>query len=336
MERRTNTRTFGRLAIGGVAFAIIVAVALAAFTWPAARLEPRDLPVGVVARAPDAAALGQRLSERGDAFEVHRYADEADARAAIEARDVYGALVVSGGETTLLTASAASPVVAELLEDAFASRSPVHVIDVVPADPEDPRGVALNSLLLPVTLVSVIVGAICVAVARSGFVRAAALVTASLVAGLVAVGVVQGWLGVVPGEWWMNGGAIALLVLAIGAPVAGLMALLGRRGLPLAAAVLVFCGNPWSGIATAPELLPGWVGFTGQLLPPGAGGSLLRAAAFFDGGYGPPLTVLLAWAVLGLAALWAATLRTRHLTLEGGSHDRHVHSDGQSRAPACV
>lgn len=112
-------------------------------------------------------------------------------------------------------------------------------------------------------------------------------------------------------------------MLAIGSLVAGLAALLGQRGVALAAVLLVFCGNPWSGISTAPELLPKWVGFTGQLLPPGAGGTLLRSTAFFDeNGSLAPLTVLLVWTVLGATAGWAAALRDRHAAREGDAGER--------------
>jgi hypothetical protein len=76
---------------------------------------------------------------------------------------------------------------------------------------------------------------------------------------------------------------------------------------------MVFVGNPWSGNVTAPELLPEAAGFVGQLLPPGAGGQLLRSTAFFDGaGAGGHLAVLLVWIGLGFGAvLAAAQLRQR-------------------------
>ena len=60
-------------------------------------------------------------------------------------------------------------------------------------------------------------------------------------------------------------------------------ALIGPAGIALGALLMVFVGNPWSGIASVPELLPKAAGFIGQLLPPGAGANLLRNTAFFDG-----------------------------------------------------
>ena len=337
MAGRASTRNIGTLAVGAVVLTVFVAVALAAFAWPAARLEPRALPIGVAGPAPAAAALERGLTRRGDAFDVRRYADEADARSAIEDREIYGALVDSGNQMTVLTASAASPVVAQTLEDTLAPRDRAHVVDVVSADPDDPRGVAFNSLLLPLTLTSLLVGAICAVAVRPALARAAALVGAAVLAALVAVAVVQGWLGVIPGDWRANVAVLRLLALPNGAPLAGVAALLGRAGLALGGAALVLCGNPWSGVSPAPELLPGWVAFTGQLLPPGAGGSLLRATAFFDGGgFGVPLAVLAAWAAVGLAAVWAATLGNRDTTLEGRSHERQDRTERHGGATAHV
>jgi hypothetical protein len=64
---------------------------------------------------------------------------------------------------------------------------------------------------------------------------------------------------------------------------------------------------------TSAAMLPGWSGTLGQLLPPGAAGSLLRSTAFFDGhGALPHATVLLAWLVLGALLCGVSGLRTGH------------------------
>src|SRR2546423_4292500 len=84
---------------------LVAALALAAFAWPAARLAPRHLPIGVAGPAPAVGQIEQSLARRGDAFEIHRYADEAAARKAIEDRDVYGAVVASPQGPTVLTPS---------------------------------------------------------------------------------------------------------------------------------------------------------------------------------------------------------------------------------------
>jgi hypothetical protein len=303
---------------------LLVGLALAAFAWPAARLAPRDLPIGLVAPAAAGPAVEQWLAADG-AIEVHRYADEPSARAGIADREVHGAIVAGPRGTTVLTASAASPLVAQLLQQAAAAAragggpaapatggrptaSSVRVVDVVPADPDDPRGAALAASLLPLDLAGMAAGLLAWLGGGSGMVRAAALVGASVVAGLVAVGIAQGWLGVLGGGWLANAGVFGLTVLAVGATVAGLAGLFGRAG----ALLMVLVGNPLSGIATAPELLPEPGGAIGQLLPPGAGGSLLRSTAFFDGaGATASLTVLVVWAGTGLAAIWLGSRRRR-------------------------
>jgi hypothetical protein len=350
---------------------VVVAVALMAFAWPSARLAPRDLPIGVAGPPQATAAIERQLGRPGNAFDVHRYTDEAAARAAITDRDVYGAIVVAPGGVTVLTASAASPVVAQLLSQAAtqaggsggAAASPApggaapgpgspvgqapspgspagqalsaaggrpRMVDVVPADPEDPRGAALSASVLPLVLAGVLAGLLIGASRRPGLGQAGALVVTAALAGLAAVGIAQGWLGVIGGDWLVNAGVLALTVLAIAAAAAGLLALLGEAGLVLAALLMVLLGNPLSGVSSAPELLPQPFGLIGQLLPPGAGGSLLRSTAFFDGNAAVvPLTVLAVWAVLGLVAVWAggllrrrpadATARVR--PLPSGSHE---------------
>lgn len=82
----------------------------------AARIAPRQLPIGVVGTGPASQAVvsGLNRSEPGG-FDVRRYPDEASARSAIEGRDIYGVFAVGADGMTVLEASAASPAVAQLL-----------------------------------------------------------------------------------------------------------------------------------------------------------------------------------------------------------------------------
>ena len=107
-----------------------------------------------------------------------------------------------------------------------------------------------------------------------------------MLTGLGATLVVQSWLDVVGGDFFANSAALSLTVLAIAATVTGLHALLGKAGIALGALTMVFIGNPFSGVATSPDMLPSGAGRLGQLLPPGAGGNLLRSTGFFDGAGG--------------------------------------------------
>lgn len=339
------SRSAVRLAAIVLAVPIIAAIALAAFAWPSANLAPRGLPLGLTGPAQARMQLASRLqAAHPGGFDLHTYADGTAARSAIGDREIYGALVVTPAGTTLLTASAASPLVAQLLTQIVAAvaggtngaagstpsaaagalwsashgghgaaSTVPHVIDVVPAAAGDPRGSALGSAVLPLVLAGVIGALLITTASRPGIAQVAALVVASSLAGLVADAVVQGWLGVIDGNWAANAGALALTILAIAATIAGLSALLGSAGLGLGGLLMVFLGNPFSGVSSAPELLPTPVGTIGQLLPPGAGGNLLRSTASFDGnGAGPHIAVLAGWLVIGLAAMTLGVLRRRN------------------------
>ncbi|MFD5205022.1 ABC transporter permease [Streptomyces sp. NPDC058375] len=286
---------------------LTVPLALWSFAWPAARIAPRDLPVGVAGAAPGAQQLEQRFEERGGAFEVHRYDDEAAARTAIEDRVVYGAVVATPQGPHLLTASAASPVVSQLLRDAVTASvpqgTPVEVTDVVAAPPGDPRGSALGASVLPLALAGMAAGAVVTLMGLRGVRGALTLLAAAALVGLAATAVTHSWLGVITGDWWTEAGVLALTVLSIGSAVAGLAALFGTRGIGLGALLMVLLGNSFSGVTSAPQLLPEPVGAIGQWLPPGAGGSLLRSVAFFDGSAaGGAVLTLSLWSALGLAA----------------------------------
>ncbi|MFC8515327.1 ABC transporter permease [Streptomyces sp. NPDC057257] len=312
---RTHTR---RLLAVLVLVPLLAAVALWAFAWPAARTAPRDLPLGVAGPTAATAQVEKQLARHEGAFEIHRYADEAAARNAVEDRTVYGAVVVTTQGPELLTASAASPVVAQLLQQAVAQQAAstgtqVRTVDVVAAPAEDPRGAALTASVLPLALAGIIAGSVVTLIGLRGIRAALALVGAAALVGLVAVTIAHSWLGVLTGDWWAEAGTLGLSTLAVGAAVAGLAALIGPPGIAVVAFVVMFLGNPFSGASSAPSMLPEPVGTIGQWLPPGAGTTLLRSVSFFDGAAatGPALT-LAWWAALGLGAvLLGSALKAR-------------------------
>ncbi len=221
---------------------VVVAIVLTLFAWPTARLEPRDLPVGVAGPPPAVGQLEQQLGANPDAFDVHRYANEAEARAAIEDREVYGAFVATPEGPKVLSSSAASPVVAQLLGQAAADTG-ASTEDVVTAE----HGAALPSSVLPLVIAGILIGVAASLLTTSASGRVGLLVAGSAIIGLVAAGIVQSWLDVVEGDWIVNAGVLGLTVLAIGASVTGLYAWLGGVGIGVAAALMVFIGNPFSG-----------------------------------------------------------------------------------------
>ena len=279
--------------------ALVMALALAAFTWPSARLAPRDLPLGVVGSAPAALA-------HGDGFDLHRYASVPEARAAIADREVYGALA---GDTAFVATGASPAVAAAIRQAAPAAR----VVDLAPGTATDPRIATLGALALPLTLIGIVTALLAFFTGRSTPERVGLVLAGGTLAGLLAAALTQTWLGALPGAWLGIAGAVALAVVAVAAAVTGLAAHLGRAGIGIGAVLMMLVANPWAGVATAPELLPEPAATIGQLLPTGAAGGLLRSVAYFDGAAaGPYLVVLGSWAVAGLVLVAAAARRRGH------------------------
>lgn len=336
-----RARPFAAVLVG---VPVLAAAAISAFAWPIARTGPGDLPVGVTGTVPQVRALEQHLRAQPGAFRIHRYADEQSARAAIEQRRVYGVFVASAAGPKLLLASAASPAVTQVLEQALGQPQPkpsLAVVDIDAAPPADPHGLAFGVTILPLTLVSAIAAIIVMLVTRPGRSQLATLLAAAVTAGLTVTAIIQSWLGIITGPWIADAAALALLVAAVAATVAGLTALLGRAGLALSIAIMVFAGNPWSAAPLAPQLYPKPIGLIGQLLPPGAGNTLLRNTAFFDGNsIRTPLAILCTWAAAGLLAILAGhRLRRQALDIEAdiinpivGRHSPRAGSDAQGDA----
>lgn len=309
-DPRKRTAAVGVAAVG-VAVAAAVAVLVVAFAWPAVNLAPRDLPVGVVGSDPFVAAVEQKLGPEG--FALTRYADAEDATQGIRDREAYGA-ILAGDPPTVLNAPAASPAVAQVLDNmaaTLAGTAPTHASAVVALPPDDPRGTGFAAGALPIVLGALLGGiasSLAFAAARQ---RLAAAATGAALAGLAASLVLHTWLGVLPGGYLAVAGVLALGLFAGSAFVVGAYSLLGRPGLGLGALLLMVVGNPLSGAASAPEVLPAGWGTLGQWLPPGAMTSLLRSVGYFDGAAAlQPALVLVGWVAAGLLLAVLAGRRT--------------------------
>ena len=292
-----------------VGLTAVLVVLLAAFAWPASQLGPRDVPIAV-AGPPGASAQvthGLVAAAGPGAFDVRPVESRGAAVSAIKDRQVYGAIVVTPSGPRMLVASAASPLVAQLLTQVGTAMSSQHggaavTEDVVPLPPADPHGAVFSSGAFPLVIGGIAVG-VALALLLPG--RRQRLVTAAVVslgAGLALAALMQFWLDALGGSYWANAGVYALAIGAMAVAVLGLHRLLGRVGLVLSAATILLLGNPLSGITSAPVLLPSGWSTLGQLLPPGAAGTALRSSAFFGGaGITAPLLVLLGWLLVGLA-----------------------------------
>jgi hypothetical protein len=163
-----------------------------------------------------------------------------------------------------------------------------------------------SSSLLPLTICSVIIAAAVGVLVkfRPAWRQIVALTVVSAVAAAGAYLIIQTFLGALPQHGVADWAGISLTILAMSAATVGLIALIGAVGLGIAAVLMVFMGNPFSGATSAPQLLPAAVDHIGQWLPPGAGANLIRSTAYFDGnGAAGHVGVLVTWIVLGFAAI---------------------------------
>jgi hypothetical protein len=319
MSSSRTPSSWGHVAGAVLGLTALLSLILTAFAWPAARSAPHEVPLAVAAPPPAVVQVEQGLAAGAgaDAFDVRRVDSRAAAVAAIEDREVYGAVVVGPSGPEMLTASAASPAVAQILGQIAAgmpadpSVGPVRVTDVVPLPEDDPRGAGLAAGALPLVLAGIAAAALLTLRVSGTWRRLVGAVGFAVGGGLAMTAIWQFWLGSVAGDYWATSGVVALAVGAVATAVLGLERVLGTAGLGLGAAVMVLLGNPLSGLTSAPELLPAGWGTLGQLLPPGAAGTALRSVAFFDGaGMGDALVVLGCWLAAGLL-LCVVPLRQR-------------------------
>lgn len=309
-----------------VVIGVLVFGGLFSFSFVFAGHDPQAHGVDVAVAGPPTAASALAARLDGEAFDAHVLGTAAAARRAIDDLDVYGAVVVEPSGSRVLVASGASAIVARDLEHALGAVAPgpVRVEDVRPLASGDPRGVGLGLMILPLLIASLLVATAlkeAVPDLRAGP-RLAALAGFAAVAGLGAAGLAHA-LDVMPGSYLGLAGVLALMVMAIAGVTAALESTpLGLRGLGVAILTFMVVGNPASGAASAPEMLPGFWRVVGQFLPPGAGASAVRDVAYFDGAaLIRPLLVLAAFAVAG-AVVMVKTQRARERVARGAHPGR--------------
>ncbi|MFD8636574.1 ABC transporter permease [Streptomyces sp. NPDC059533] len=289
---------------------VLVSVLLTAFAWPSVRSHVHDVPIAV-AGPPTAVkqvstALDQRLP---GGFTITEVADTAAAERLIRDREAYGAMDVSSGTPQVITASAAGAAVAQTLQGVAAGLGQAQgagktlpVRDLVALPAGDPRGAGLAAGALPLVMGGLLSALLLTRRVHGTARRIAGALAFAISGGFAVAAILQFWLGSPAGSYLANTGAIALAIAATSLSVIGLESLLGYAGFGLGAVTMMLVGNPLSGTSTAPEMLPGWTGTLGRLLPPGAGGQMLRSTAFFDGhGSTHSVLVLMTWLGFGVA-----------------------------------
>jgi len=286
------------LGFGALAGVMVALVALA-FLWPVATAEPRDLPIGVVGgELPGAGSLP---------VEATPYADRDDAVAAIEEREIYGALVLGGQAPEAVVASAGGTAAVAVLQGVGTQLAATQGVsltttDVVPLSPDDPNGAGLNAMGFPLVLGG-IVGGVVISLLVAGVARRLLALATYAVAGGLLVALVTGpVLGILSGNLALEALVIAVAMLGTSSTVVGLNALVGAPGIGIGAVITMLIGNPISGASVPYQFIAGPWGAIGQYFVPGAGSSLIREVEYFpEASTLHEWLVLLAWGVVGVA-----------------------------------
>jgi hypothetical protein len=308
-----------------VALAAVLGLIAIAFALPAAKSKPHDVPIGAVGPPTASGQVADMLARNAPgAFALIIYPNEAALRDAIRDRDVYGGVLVEPQSRTLLTATGASPAVAQLLTQfgngmAQQTGVPLRTEDIAPPPAGDPRGTGLAAAALPITLAGFLpVVALTLVVRRDVRIRVAATAVFSGLAGVTIAAVMRYALGSIEQNFWAVAGGLTLGALAAGLFILGLSELFGRAGLVSGALLALLVGNPLSGLNSAPEMLPSGWGQLGQFLPQGANATLLRSTAYFDGaGASTAIAVLTCWAVVGSLIIVIAVQRRAFRIVRG-------------------
>src|SRR5256885_2139426 len=288
------------------------------------RPPPPDLPGGLAGPAPATQQIATAFATNAPgAFRFTTYRSETDARAAIDARSVDGALVLGSGGPRLIISGAAGDgatgVITGAFTNVFKAQGQALAIETVhPFAPGDPHGLIMFFVILAV-LVSTLIAQALVGLRRGlGLAPQAALVMIyALIAAPVAMGVATWIAGDYGPGFWTATALVALGSAAIGSVIAGAAALLGRPGVALAALVAVLLDLVCSGGPIGSQLLPDAYRWLAPGMPAGQLFSGIRGALYFDNaGVAGPVTVL----GLGLAARAGLLLLGALGTRPGAAH----------------
>ncbi|MCU1536479.1 MAG: transporter permease [Humibacillus sp.] len=369
---RTSARTISRYGLAiAVAGALVQLVLGVYYLYMGHAPQPHDVPIGVVASAGPRDQLRTQL-ESGGQFTVGDYQNAGDLTAALKTREVYGGVVIAENVPTLYVASAASPAVATVLKGVFqnayqqqltqsvasatadgaavpaatvkALTTPPRVVDVVALPADDRAGSSLGFLIqalcLGGSIASLALGRLGRLTRRSfrrGVGHAALLVVYALASSLVVLVAMRIFdVGPDSNHLALFSG-FALVSLAVTASTAACVAVFGAPG-ALLGALYFTVGLVISGSSIAPEMLPDAGRRVGQLLPPGAGATVVRDALYFpDAATTGPFVILGLYAAVGLLVVLMtnalANRTTRVSTLEITRHEDELPVSPQAGAP---
>jgi hypothetical protein len=297
------------LVAGLLALTFLIGLIAPAIKSPA----PHDIPIGLVNANPQMLVA----LNGGGAFDVTSYDSEQAARAAIDAREIDGALIV-GQPPKLIVAGAAGDgvtgVITAVFTQMFAQQGAQLTVETVhPFAAGDPHGLILFFVLLAI-LISTLIAQALVGTRRGvGFATRLAVVAAfALISAPVAMGLATWIAGDYGSGFWLATALLALGSAAVGAVVAGAASLLGRPGIALSALIVVLLDLVCSGGPIGSQLLPDAYRWVAPGMPAGQIYSGVRGALFFNGeGLVEPLGVLSLWLLGGLILMVIGQLVSR-------------------------
>ncbi|MGW7002993.1 ABC transporter permease [Streptomyces sp. NPDC054933] len=310
------------LAIG----TIFVSVYLAAFHAP----KPHRLPVAAVGTAQQVLRVEAGLDAGlPGGFSVTMYPSEAEARHAVEHREVYAAYIASGNpgaagrNPKLLYAGANGPSVTGTVTGAFAAVAkagggPLVQQDVVPSSSGDTRGMSVFYAAFGLILAGYLFGMMTYQMAPRLQFRWRMVSVASFgVLGGAIIGLLSGssGFGALPGSFISVAGITSMMAAAAGLATMVFMRLIGSAGLSLASVVLLTLGNSTSGGVMPPQYLPEWLRPLSGILPVGVGVRAVQGASYFHNeGLTRGIAVLAVWIVACAAILYARDVLTDRRT----------------------
>jgi hypothetical protein len=320
----------------GVVGALIVGVVVLAFVWPTGTASAKNLPIAISGSAVSVAAVEKAVdSNAPGVIDFVRVGDRDGAIAQIKHREAYGAIILPSAQGALpevLTASAASPVAAQLLNglasqlqtqlmtQAAAAGAPgntvaalhVTVTDVVPLANTDKNGTGLIAASFPLVLGGLLGGILISFLVVGVLRRLLALVVYALAAGAIVALILQTLFGILQSDFLVNVLALSLSMLATASIVVGFTALLGTRGIAVGSVITMLIGNPIAAASIPVQFLVGPWGAIGQYFVPGAASALVRELSYFPD-FDPTRQwlILTGWAALGLVLSASGHFRSR-------------------------
>lgn len=290
---------------------VIIGLMLWAFLGPSFASGPKDVPIAIA--GPDQVVTkiseGARGTAGDDAPELTTHESEEAVRDAIMHRDVVGGIVLGPQGATAYTASGNGAPYTAMIEGIAgtleAQGMPVEYKDLAPTTPEDPQATGLAMLALPLAFGGIISAVLATLLFRGQKWAKLAVVTGiAVLGGLVVTWMLHSVFGTLAGSFALEWLATSMGILATSMLTAGLAALIGILGIGIGAVLTLFVGNPLSGLATGPWLLPHIGALIGQWMPIGATGHLIRSLSYFDGqGAQHAWWVLIAWIAAGFLML---------------------------------